>query len=132
MGASPVKTLVAVTIVLSFQALLVGGNLSEVNVFGDFFTADSDEVELTDCRQAIVGGPLIWIGCVGGNLATIALDLTGTIDLAKRAVNAFGIFLGLMTFNIPDAPFWIRLPVSMAVVGSTTWALITVLRGGAN
>ncbi len=131
MSTSPVKVLFGVTVVLCFQALLVGGEITEVNIFGDSFQQDDPSVSYAECN-GFLAGPLIYSGCLLGNLATFFLEANELISLFKAAINAFGIFLGLMTFNVPGAPFWVRMPVAMVVVGSSVWSLVTLMRGGAN
>lgn len=41
----------------------------------------------------------------------------------------FGMILGALTFNVPDVPFWLRIPIAIAIIGSLTWSLVTLVRG---
>lgn len=41
----------------------------------------------------------------------------------------FSLILGALIFNVPDAPFWIQIPIAIAIIGSLTWSLVTLVRG---
>jgi hypothetical protein len=39
------------------------------------------------------------------------------------------MLVGALTFNVPGAPLWIRLPIAVTIVGSLTWSIATLVRG---
>ncbi len=42
------------------------------------------------------------------------------------------VFLAnLLTFNIPGAPFWVRIPLATITGGALVWAIATLIRGNA-
>lgn len=54
-------------------------------------------------------------------------DILG--DIVSFIVGAATFLFNLLTFNIGDAPWWIRVPVSFVINGGLFWSVLTLIRG---
>lgn len=102
--ASPIPHLLVMVVVLVFQAVLFGAEYAEAS-FPEFDEPDT-------------GG-----GFFGG-----ALDILGAIINTIWGVVVF--VFNLVTFNVPDAPFWIRAPIATYFGGTIIWSIASLVRGG--
>lgn len=102
--ASPVPHLLVMTVVLVLQGAIFGAQLAEES-FPEFEQPDS-------------GG-----GFFGG-----ALDILGAIISAIWGVVTF--VFNLVTFNVPGAPWFIRVPVATYFGGTIVWTIASLVRGG--
>lgn len=109
MAASPTIVLAICIPTLVFQAMFVGAVQGEPE-FPAFSTSSavcngSSFVDAISC-------PFYWI-----------------VDLFRVIVAGAAYFFGLLTFNVPGAPWFIRVVVSSLIGGPTVWAIVTLVRG---
>ena len=43
--------------------------------------------------------------------------------------DVFAMVLGVLVFNVEGAPWWIRLIISVVIIGNLTWSLVELVRG---
>ena len=58
--------------------------------------------------------------------------LDALIGIVQAIWGVVVFIFNLITFNIPGAPFWVRVPVGIAIGGSLMWSIATLIRGGAS
>lgn len=102
MAPSPVGVLMTVIVTLTFTGLAFGEEIAQ-DSFPEF-----EEPE-------------------GGGFWGVLDALTAIVQAIWGAVV---FFFNLITFNIPGAPWWIRVPVGTALTGSLGWSLASLIRGG--
>lgn len=105
MASSPVKVLLLVFLVLTFEALMFGNQLIEES-FPEF-----QEPQVNP-----------WLGPGGvllDALLAVVQTIWGTVVLLFNAI----------TFNVAGAPWFIRVPVGVAMGGSLFWSISTLIRG---
>lgn len=126
MSSSPVVVGMIAVLGMVFQGLLYGNELVERS-----FTIEQFEYDTTDPPSCSHEGALDQIACFFGNVAR-------TVGNAFRAVGNFfrviigvgALFLNFVTFNVPGAPWFIRVPVGFFFGGSMVWAIAGLVRGG--
>lgn len=109
MASSPIIVLAICVPTFVFQALLVGAVQGEP----EFPTFSTSTVVCSG--DGFVDGikcPFYWV-----------------MDLFRVLFAAAGWFFGLLTFNVPGAPWFIRVVVSSLIGGPTVWAIATLIRG---
>lgn len=109
MAQSPIVVLAICVPTLVFQALLVGTLQGEP----DFPTFSTSE--------AVCGGESF--------VDAIKCPFYWVVDLLRVILAAGLYFWGLVTFNVPGAPGFVRVVVSSLTGGPTIWAIATLLRG---
>lgn len=101
MGSSPIAVLSIITLVLVFEGLLFGEEVAAYS-FPTFEEPQS-------------GG---FFGVLEALLA-IVQAIWGTV-----------VFLfNLLTFNIPGAPWYVRVPVGGMMFGALVWSIAELIRG---
>lgn len=99
--ASPVPHLLVMTVVLVFQGVLFGSEIAEES-FPEFEEPSS-------------GG---FFGALEALLAVV------------QAVWGVVVFVfNLVTFNVPGAPWFIRVPIATYFGGTIVWSLASLIRG---
>jgi hypothetical protein len=53
----------------------------------------------------------------------------GVGELLTGLWTGITFFFQFLTFNVPGAPLWVRLPVSTLIIGSLTWSILSMIRG---
>lgn len=56
--------------------------------------------------------------------------LDALLAIVQTIWGAVVFFFNLLTFNIPGAPFWVRVPVGGLIGGGFVWSVATLVRGG--
>lgn len=56
--------------------------------------------------------------------------LDALLAIVSGVWGAILFFLNLVTFNVPGAPWWIRLPVGGLLGGGLIWSIAVLFRGG--
>lgn len=56
--------------------------------------------------------------------------LDALLAIVKVIWGAVVFFFNLITFNVPGAPWWVRLPVGGLIGGGFVWSVATLIRGG--
>lgn len=100
--ANPVPILAIITIVLTFEGLLFGEELAQYS-FPEFNEPES-------------GG---FFGILDALLAIV-----------QAVWGAVVFFLNLLTFNVPGAPWYVRLPIGAILSGGLIWSIAVLIRGG--
>jgi len=58
----------------------------------------------------------------------------GVLDIIQQVLSAiWGVVefvFSLVTFNVPGAPFWIRVPIATYFGGTIVWSVASLVRGG--
>lgn len=103
MAASPVPILMIIGLYVAMYAVIIGTAEADVNTYG------------LDAQPSIAAPE--------GGLFDSITNVFETIG------GVFSMLLGALTFNVPDAPFFIRIPVAIAIIGSLAWSLVTLVRG---
>lgn len=102
MGSTAMTVLSVVILTLTFEGLLFGEALAQQSF--PTFTEPSS------------GG---FFGVLDALLAIV-----------QAVWGAVLFFFNLVTFNVPGAPWWIRLPVGGLLGGGLVWSVATLVRGG--
>ena len=102
MGGMPIKILAVIIMTLTFEGLLFGEQIAERS----FPTLDEPTTT----------------GFWG------ALD--ALIAVVRAIWGAVVFFFNLLTFNVPGAPWWIRLPVGSVLGGGLLYSVTVIVRGG--
>ena len=100
MAKSPLLILFIILTVLAFEGLLFGAEIAE-RTFPQF-------------NQPQGGG--FW-----SNLDSI-------VALVEAVWGAVLFFLNLISFNVPGAPFWIRLPIGGLLGGGLVWSIANLIK----
>jgi hypothetical protein len=50
-------------------------------------------------------------------------------DVVGKVWGVVQLLFGAFTFNVPDAPPYIRAPVAIGIVGTLAWSIATLIRG---
>lgn len=100
MASSPVPVLAIIGIYLVFYALVQG--------------ADSVDSGLDDDPGVSTSG-------FGG------VDILG--DIIEAIISVVVLIFNGLTFNVDGAPFWVRFPVAVIIIGSLAWSAATLIRG---
>lgn len=108
MAASPIPVLLIVVATLTFQAMLFGSELAEKS----FPTLE--EPEAGDCD---------------GFLDGFACGVDYVVNFISVVFGVVAFFFNLVTFNVPGAPWFVRLLVGGAIGGSIVWSVATLFRG---
>lgn len=99
---NPLPILLIIIMTLTFQGLLFGAEIAD-RVFPTF-------------REPTSGG------------------FFGVLDAIIAVVQAvWGVvlfFFSLLFFDVPGAPWWVRVPVGAALTGGLIWSIATLIRGG--
>jgi len=103
-GSLPQKILVIVLFTLTLEGLMFGQEIAEKS-FPTF-----EEPSSTGFFAALEVGLAVIKAIWGGIL----------------------FFLNLITFGLPDVPWWVRVPVGGSMSGATIWAIIQLIRGTSN
>lgn len=112
----PVSILLIATLVLIFEGVIFGSQLAENSII----TSVPSQV----CNQGSgFGSEIGWIACNTANFFIFILN----IFLVIGSVIAF--FFNAVTFNVPGAPWYIRIFVSVIFVGGMGWAIASLVRG---
>ena len=101
MGASPMPILAIVILVLVFEGLLFGEEIAEQ--------------ALPTFNQPQSGG--FWG----------ALD--ALISVVQAVWGSVLFFLSLLTFNVPGAPWFVRVPIGALLGGGLIYSVVTIIRG---
>lgn len=114
MGTSPVVGIVIVVLTLTFQGLLFGADIAEKS-FPDLIRP---EHQTQDC-DGFFDGFVCAFENVIAFIANIFIVLFGAI-----------IFLfNMITFNVPGAPWFVRVPFGALMFGLIGWPAFTFFRG---
>lgn len=101
MAASPVPILAIIILTLTFEGLLFGSEIADRS-FPSYEEPQS-------------GG--FWG----------ALD--AVVAVVQVIWGAVVFFFNLITFNVPGAPWYIRVPIGAMLGGGLVWSLATLIRG---
>lgn len=93
---------------LAFEGLVYGEEIA-ADTFSEF-----DEPEDRDCSGFLDG-----VACV----------FTFIVDLFQAIFAAVIFLFRLIIFDVPDAPWWIRLPVATVLGGGIVLIVVQVFRG---
>lgn len=109
---NPIPVLVIIATVLAFETAFLGAAvLEEIKPFQIHV-----DTTVEDCGA-------LEVGCAIGNFFRPSVAAIAAI------VNGI-IFIGaLATFNVPGAPTWIRVTLTLVLNFSLIWSIITLLRG---
>lgn len=59
--------------------------------------------------------------------------ILGALDALLAVIQgvwgAIVFFFNLVTFNVPDAPFWVRIPAGAILGGGLVWSISQLFRG---
>jgi hypothetical protein len=99
---NPLPILIIIIMTLTFQGLLFGQEIAERT--------------FTGFQEPTGGG---FFGALEALLAVV-----------QAVWGAILFFLNLLFFNVPGAPWWIRLPIGTALTGGLIWSIATLVRGG--
>lgn len=113
-AASPAPIILVVALTLVFEGLLFGSSIANTS-----FPAASS-VDFGSCGN--VGG-LDLIGCVISNA------FNAVVNVFKVIIGAVVFFFNLVSFNVPGAPWFVRMVVGCAIGGSIIWAIAGMFRG---
>ena len=106
MAASPVPILAIIGIYVAFYAVFLGATPSG---------PDNPDLSETTADEEIAGTSF------GG------LDIIGDI---LDAIFGFVTFIfSALTFNVEDAPAYVRVPVAIIILSSLIWSVVTLIRG---
>lgn len=100
--STAVKVLAIVMITITFEGLLFGSEIA-ARSFPSF-------------DQPTSGG---FFGALDAILAVL-----------QAVWGAIVFFFNLLTFNIPGAPWWIRIPIGSILGGGFVWSIAALIRGG--
>lgn len=103
LAASPIPVLVIIGLYVACYALMVGTSEADTETYG---LTTSPDIEAPE------GGLFDSIGNVFETIGGV-----------------FAMILGALVFNVPDVPFFIQIPIAIAIIGSLTWPLVTLVRG---
>ena len=126
MAYAPVAALSIMFLTWSFMGVLYGADFAAQS-FTDF-----KQVDPGGCTFTLGGGiPILsdvgeatgYIGCVLANIGNLIFNVFAFIVGAGKFV------FQLLTFNIPGAPGYIRIPISGMFVGVSVWSIATLSRG---
>lgn len=109
MAPSPVPVLAIVTLTLVFEALLFGGAIAH-----ETFKAP-EEPPAIDCTGFFDGA---------------ACTINAVLGFFRSMWGVLAFFFALLTFDVPGAPWFIRLLVGTFVTGATIWSVASLIRGG--
>ena len=56
-------------------------------------------------------------------------NVCGLGDILTFVFNIIQFFFDVLTFNIDGAPFYIRVPIAVAITASVMWSIISLVRG---
>jgi hypothetical protein len=56
--------------------------------------------------------------------------LDALLAIVKAIWGAVVFFFNLLTFNLPGAPWYVRLPVGGLMFGGLVWSIASLVRGG--
>lgn len=102
-GYSPVAVLVIIAIYVGFYAVVSSEAEEDVETYGLHQAPEAPDPDK-------------------GVFSAIA-DVLGTVG------SVIGFIYGAITFNVDGAPFWLRIPIAVAVISSLTWSISTLIRG---
>lgn len=57
------------------------------------------------------------------------IDILG--DIIDAVIGFVELLIGALTFNIDGAPFYVQIPVAVAIIGSLGWSIASLIRGSA-
>jgi len=100
LAASPVPVLIIIGLYVAFYALITG-------TAADSMGLDQD--------------PGVSTSGFGG------VDIIG--DIIDAIISVVLLIFNALTFNVDGAPFWVQIPVAIAIIGSLTWSAATLIRG---
>lgn len=113
-AVSPLPVLIIVVGVLVFQALLFGGELAEKS----FPTIKNEEGTTEDC-DSVFGD----FGCGVRNV------LQSIWNFFRVIGGVIAFFFNLVTFNVPGAPWFVRLVVGSFIGSALVWSVAGLFRG---
>lgn len=110
--STPYKVLMLIAIVLTFEAVFLSSDLIQ----------NSADAPDNPERDYDINDPK--------NNSTFDFNedpgVFGPLDAVWSAVSTF---FGLLTFNVPGAPGWIRATVTTGLIGGLAWSLAALIRG---
>lgn len=114
---APISILLVAILVMSFEAVVYGNDLAATSIV--------TSVSYNTCATptGFFTSELGWIAC---NVANFFLFIIN-VFLVIFSVVAF--FFNALTFNVPDAPFYVRIAMGTFFIGSIGWAIASLLRG---
>lgn len=101
MGTSPLVILAIIALTLVFEGLLFGSEI--------------EDFQLPQFEEPKSGG----FFAVLDALLSIVQVIWGVVLF----------FFNLVTFNVPGAPWYIRVPVGTMLTGGLVWSIATLIRG---
>lgn len=113
LASNPIPVLAIVLLTLAFEGLLFGNQLA-----GASFPASST-VDFGGCS----GSGLDYIGCVIGNTFSFI------INVFKIIFGVVAFFFNLVSFNVPGAPWFVRLFLGGVMGGALLWSIAGLFRG---
>lgn len=108
-NAGPIVVLAIVVLTLIFEGMLYGSELAEQS----FPTLDEPEEE--DCS---------------GFLDGFACGVRAAWNFIRMLFGVVAFFYNLVTFNVPGAPWFVRVFVGAIFGGSILWTLAVFIRRG--
>lgn len=123
--SSPIPVLMIIVATLAFEGLLFGTDLAAAS----FPTIESPSFDIQDCQDGTIPffSQLDDIACVIGSAFLFAAKFLQAIFLTLFGVVVF--LFNLISFNVPGAPWYVRLVVGSAFGGAIMWAVAGLFRG---
>lgn len=123
MSSAPIVILITATLSIVFTSALYGTELAERSQVFQSLTIspcvnDQSGNFFSDITHAVG-----WIGC---NLLAFLETIANLFILLG---NVIAFFFNALTFNIPGAPTYVRLVVSVIAIGGVGWAIASLFRG---
>lgn len=101
MAKSPVAVLAIILLVIGGEALLFGGDIA----------ARSFPTFEEPTQSGLLGA------------------IEGIVQIVSVIWGVVVFFFNLITFNVPDAPFFIRVPVGGILGSALIWSIASLIRG---
>lgn len=114
MGLNPIPYLLVAVLGIIFTFALEGNTLAT-----DSFPTPS-QADPDTCGS---GGFFSSIEC------GISTGVTFVINAFKVIYGSFVFLFRAVTFDVPDAPWYARIPITIIIGGSTTIAIVSIIRG---
>ena len=112
MAINPIPPLLIATVGLIFMSALLGSALADES-FPTLSTTNAD--------------------CGGGGLDKIACEIGNgfnyVVNFFKLIFGAIAFFINAVTFNVPGAPWYARIPISIILGGSIFVSILGFIRG---
>lgn len=114
-GVGPLGLLLVIALTLGFEGLLLGSS-----IVSESFPAAST-VDFGSCSNA---GGLDKIACVIENAWNFV------VNVVKVIFGVVALIFNLVSFNVPGAPWFVRLPIGACFGFGLLWSIASLFRGG--